>query len=92
MNIKSLMALILQLVCLPAIANNSQETVEKQYQIYWGICSNTSLMQGYPQKARNACNKAIEADPNNPDNTMIIEVCDAETTSALYALLKKYNL
>ena len=67
MNIKSLMALILQLVCLPAIANNSQETVEKQYQKYWGICSNTSLMQSYPQKARKACNKAIEVDPNDPD-------------------------
>ena len=50
MNIKSLMALIFQLVCLPAIANNSQETVEKEYPIYWGICSNTSLMQSYPKK------------------------------------------
>ena len=67
MNIKSLMALILQLVCLPAIANNSQETVEKQYQKYMAICSDTSFWQSNPQFARNICNKAIEVDPNNPD-------------------------
>ena len=67
MNIKSLMALILQLVCLPAIANNSQETVEKQYQKYWEKCSNTSLWQNNPQIVRDSCNKAIEVDPNNPD-------------------------
>ena len=67
MNIKSLMALILQLVCLPAIANNSQETVEKQYQKYWEKCSNTSLWQRNPQKVRDSCNKAIEVNPNNPD-------------------------
>jgi len=67
MNIKSLMALILQLVCLPAIANNSQETVEKQYQKYWEKCSNTSLWQRNPQIVRDSCNKAIEVDPNNPD-------------------------
>ena len=67
MNIKSLVALILQLVCLPAIANNSQETVEKQYQKYWEKCSNTSLWQRNPQKVRDSCNKAIEVNPNNPD-------------------------
>ena len=61
------MALILQLVCLPAIANNSQETVEKQYQKYWEKCSNTSLWQRNPQKVRDSCNKAIEVNPNNPD-------------------------
>ena len=61
------MALILQLVCLPAIANNSQETVEKQYQKYMAICSDTSFWQSNPQFARNNCNKAIEVDPNNPD-------------------------
>ena len=67
MNIKSLMALILQLVCLPTIANNSQETIEKQYQKYWEKCSNTSLWQRNPQKVRDSCNEAIEIDPNNPD-------------------------
>ena len=67
MNFKSLMALILQLVCLPAIANNSQETVEKQYQKYWEKCSNTSLWKSNPQIVRDSCNKAIEVDPNNPD-------------------------
>ena len=67
MNIKSLVALILQLVCLPAIANNSQETVEKQYQKYWEKCSNTSLWQSNPLIVRDSCNKAIEVDPNNPD-------------------------
>ena len=61
------MVLILQLVCLPAIANDSLETVEKQYQNYWAKCSNTSLMQSKPQKVRDYCNKAIEVDPNNPD-------------------------
>ena len=67
MNIKSLIALILHLVCLPAIANNSQETIEKQYQKYWEKCSNTSLWQSNPQIVRDSCNKAIEVDPNNPD-------------------------
>ena len=67
MKIKSLMALILQLVCLPAIANNSQETVEKEYQKYWEKCSNTSLWQRNPQIVRDSCNKAIEVYPNNPD-------------------------
>ena len=67
MNIKSLIALILHLVCLPAIANNSQETIEKQYQKYWEKCSNTSLWQRNPQIVRDSCNKAIEVDPNNPD-------------------------
>ena len=61
------MVLILQLVCLPAIANNSQESVEKQYQKYWEKCSNTSLWQRNPQKVRDSCNKAIEVNPNNPD-------------------------
>ena len=67
MKIRSLMVLILQLVCLPAIANNSQESVEKQYQKYWKKCSNTSLMQSNPEKVRDYCNKAIEVDPNNPN-------------------------
>ena len=67
MNIKSLVALILQLVCLPAIANNSQETVKKQYQKYMAVCSDTSFWQSNPQFARNICKKAIEVDPNNPD-------------------------
>ena len=49
----------------PAIANNSQDAVEKQYQIYWEKCSNTSSWQSNPQKARDYCNKAIEVDPNN---------------------------
>ena len=67
MNIKSLVALILQLVCLPAIANNSQETIQKQYQKYMAVCSDTSFWQSNPQFARNICKKAIEVDPNNPD-------------------------
>ena len=67
MNIRNLLVLILQLICLPAIANNSQDSVEKQYQKYWEKCSNTSLMQSNPEKVRDYCNKAIEVDPSNPN-------------------------
>ena len=67
MNIKNLMILMFQLICLPVIANNSQDEVEKLYQNYWKKCSNTSLMQSNPKKAREYCNNAIEVDPNNSD-------------------------
>ena len=65
---RSLLILPLLLgISSPAIANNSQDAVEKQYKIYWGKWSNTSLLQSNPQKARDYCNKAIEVDPNNSD-------------------------
>ena len=65
---RSLLILPLLLgISSPAIANNSQDAVEKQYKVYWGKWSNTSLLQSNPQKARDYCNKAIEVDPNNSD-------------------------
>ena len=57
---KSLIVLILQLVCLPAIANDSLEKIDKQYVNYMKKCSNESLMQNNPKKARAYCTKAIE--------------------------------
>ena len=41
MNIKNLKILMFQLICLPVIANNSQDEVVKLYQNYWKKCSNT---------------------------------------------------
>ena len=58
MKYKSLIVLILQLLCLPAIANDSVEKIKKQYVNYLNKCSN--LMENNPKKARSYCIKAIE--------------------------------
>ena len=60
MKIKSLILLILQLVCLPAIANNSVEKIKEQYVNYMQKCLSGSLIQNNPKKARAYCTKAIE--------------------------------